>query len=135
MADDLVSLGRSILAAQPFSAFLGAQLRVLIPGMAELELALKPAFAQQFGYVHGGVLSYMADNALTFAGGSLLGPEVLTAEYKISYLKPAQGQQLIARASVVGQSGRQAVCRCDVFAVRNGQEYLCATALGTIVAR
>jgi acyl-coenzyme A thioesterase PaaI-like protein len=31
---------------------------------------------QQYGTVHGGVISYAADNALTFAGGSVLGPAV-----------------------------------------------------------
>jgi uncharacterized protein (TIGR00369 family) len=135
MADEMLALGQSILAAQPFSVLLGARLLAFAPGTAELELPVKPEFAQQLGYVHGGVISFLADNALTFVGGSVLGPEVLTAEYKVNYVRPAQGDRLIARAGVVASGGRQAVCRCDIFAVRDGQEYLCATALGTIVAR
>jgi uncharacterized protein (TIGR00369 family) len=135
MAEELLALGRSVLAAQPFSVLLGARLVAFAPGTAELELAVRPEFAQQLGYVHGGVISFLADNALTFVGGSVLSPEVLTAEYKVNYVRPAQGERLIARASVVASGGRQAVCRCDIFAVREGQEYLCATALGTIVAR
>jgi hypothetical protein len=35
----------------------------------------------------------------------VLGPNVLTAEYKINYLKPAHGKRLIARASVIGAGG------------------------------
>lgn len=47
----------------------------------------------------------------------------------------AQGREAIAQASVVGKSRRQAVCRCDNFAVQDGNEYQCATALGTIAGR
>lgn len=135
MADDLYALGQAVLAAQPFSVLLGTQLIVFEPGRAELVLPLKPEFAQQAGYVHGGVISYLVDNALTFVGGSVLGADVLTAEFKINYLKPAQGEQLSARASVVTASRRQAVCRCDIVCERAGVEHLCATALGTIVGR
>lgn len=133
--DSLLSLGRAVLAAQPFSAHLGTQLTIFTQGQVELALPFKPEFAQQFGFVHGGVIGYLADNALTFAGGAVLGPDVLTAEYKINYLKPAQGERLIARASVVASSSRQAVCRCDILAQRDGLEYICAVAQGTIVKR
>ena len=135
MEDDLFALGQRVMAAQPFSVLLGTQLSTYGPGHAELVLPLKPEFAQQAGYVHGGVISYLVDNALTFVGGSVLGPEVLTAEFKVNYVKPGQGEKLIARASVVSAGSRQAVCHCDIFGERNGQEYLCATALGTIVKR
>lgn len=133
--DDLLALGRAVLAAQPFSAHLGTQLTVFAQGQVELTLPYKAEFAQQFGFVHGGVISYLADNAITFAGGSALGPNVLTAEYKINYVKPAQGELLIARATVVTSSTRQAVCRCDILVQRDGQEYICAVAQGTIVRR
>ncbi|MGH3454596.1 MAG: PaaI family thioesterase, partial [Nocardioidaceae bacterium] len=56
------------------------------------------------------------------------------AEYKLSFVRPAIGDDLVARASVVHAGRRQAVCRCDVFDVTDGQESLCATALGTIRA-
>lgn len=135
MSDDLFAVGQDALAAQAFSVLLGTQLTVFEPGHAELVLPIKPAFAQQAGYVHGGVISYLADNALSFVGGSVLGVDVLSAEFKLNFLKPGQGDQLIARATVIASSRRQAVCRCDIFAERDGQEYLCATALGTIMPR
>ena len=78
------------------------------------------------------MISYAADNALTFAGGSVLGPAVVTSEYKINYLRPAMGTVLIARATVLSSSKNQAVCRCDVFVVDRGKEDLCAVAQGTI---
>lgn len=131
--EDLFAFGQQALASQPFSRLLGAQLTTFRRGEAELVIPITPDLLQQHSFVHGGVLSYAADNALTFAGGSVLGPSVVTAEYKINYLRPAQGSLLIARASVVASSGRQAVCRCDIWVATEAGEVLCATALGTIV--
>src|SRR5215469_10597186 len=73
MANGL-SLARQVLAAQPFSALLGAEITQFGDGEAELRIAVSDKLRQQHGFVHGGVLSYAADNALTFAGGSALGP-------------------------------------------------------------
>ncbi|HMA33917.1 MAG TPA: PaaI family thioesterase [Chloroflexia bacterium] len=132
---EFLALGRQVLATQPFSVLLGARLEAFQPGRVTLALTLKPEHMQQHGMAHGGVVSYLADNALTFAGGSALGVEVITAEFKINYARPARGSALIARASVVATSGRQAVCRCDVWAVQEGGEVLVAAAQGTIVRR
>jgi uncharacterized protein (TIGR00369 family) len=133
MADDL-SLARQVLAAQPFSALLGAEITRFGDGQVELRIAVTDRLRQQHGFVHGGVLSYAADNALTFAGGSALGPAVVTAEFKINYLRPARGELLIAKATVLHAGKRQAVCRCDLISVSEGRESLCALAQGTISA-
>jgi len=130
--DDLLPLGRQVLALQPFSVLVGAELKGFSPGWAELTIPITPLLIQQHGFVHGGVISYAADNALTFAGGSVLGPAVVTSEYKINYLRPATGTVLIARATVIYASKTQAVCRCDVFVVDEGKENLCAVSQGTI---
>jgi uncharacterized protein (TIGR00369 family) len=131
---ELLQLGRRVLAEQPFSVLLGAELVAFEPGRAELRLIVRPEHLQQHGFVHGGAVSYLADNALTYAGGSALpGPGVVTSEYKINYVRPAIGDSLVARASVLYSGKTQAVCRCDVFAVTGGAEKLCATAQGTIV--
>jgi uncharacterized protein (TIGR00369 family) len=132
MSDDLLAFGRRVLAQQPFSALLGARLDTLEPGTAQLSVPLGPHLLQQDGFVHGGVLSYLADNALTYAGGSVLG-NVLTSEFKINYIRPAVGaERLVAVATVVGSGKTQAVCRCDLFLQRGPERKLCAAAQGTI---
>jgi uncharacterized protein (TIGR00369 family) len=131
VAGDLLSWGREVLAKQPFSMLLGAELTAFEPGKAELMLTLRPEHLQQHGFAHGGVVSYLADNALTYAGGSVLG-DSLTLEFKINYLRPATGKRLVARARVTGSGKSQAVCHCDVFADDGEAEKLCATAQGTI---
>ncbi|MGB3635135.1 MAG: PaaI family thioesterase [Rubrobacteraceae bacterium] len=133
--EELSQTAQRILDSQPFSGLIGAKLAKFSEGEAVLEITIREELMQQNGFVHGGVVSYAADNALTFAGGSALGPAVLTSEYKINYLKPARGELLRARAEVIQASKRQAVCRCEIFAVGEDQsEMLCAVAQGTIVA-
>jgi uncharacterized protein (TIGR00369 family) len=133
--EELFNTGQQVLDAQPFSLMLGTKLVSFSEEGAVLEIPIHKDLLQQNGFVHGGVLSYAADNALTFAGGSALGPMVLTSEYKINFLRPASGQKLVARATVVYAGKRQAVCRCDVLSVtEGGEEKLCATAQGTIAS-
>ncbi|WP_457419859.1 PaaI family thioesterase [Roseateles sp. P5_E7] len=126
-------MGREVLAKQPFSVLLGSELAALAPGKVDLQLALRPEHLQQNGFAHGGIVSYLADNALTFAGGTAMQVPVVTSEFKINYVRPAVGERLIARASADAVSKTQAVCRCEVFAVKDGAEKLCALAQGTIV--
>lgn len=123
----------AVLASQPFSALVGARLTVFSEGRAEIAIPVTDQLKQQHGFLHGGVISYAADNALTFAGGSVLGPAVVTAEFKISYLRPVTAGVLVARASVVHAGNNQAVVRCELFASDERGERQCAIALGTIV--
>ena len=131
--EDVLALGRAVLASQPFSVLIGTELAAFSEGHAELRVPIREELKQQHGFVHGGVISYAADNALTFAGGSALGSGVVTSEFKINYVRPATGEFLVARATVVHAGANQAVCRCDVYASDAGIERLCATAQGTIV--
>jgi uncharacterized protein (TIGR00369 family) len=130
--DDLLERGMAAMRGQAFSRLLGTRLVDLKPGFAELNLPITDELKQQHDFVHGGVLSYLADNALTFAGGAQLGAPVVTSEMKINYLRPATGDMLIARAQAIGSGRLQAVVRCDVVTVHDGVERLCAAAQGTI---
>lgn len=129
--EDLHAFAQQILDQQPFSALIGTRLGDIRTGAVELLLELRPAHLQQHGIAHGGVVAALADTALAFAAGSVLG-DMVTVEFKINYLQPSAGERLVARAEVVQHSGRQAVCQCRVFSQRGGQEGLCALAQGTI---
>jgi uncharacterized protein (TIGR00369 family) len=129
---DLMALGKRVLQEQPFSQFLGAELLSFEQGRAVLGLAVRPEFLQQHGFVHGGIVSYLLDNAITFVGGSLLGPNVVTVEFKVNYLRPAKGERLVATATSESSGGRLAVCHCEVLAIEGGRESRCAVGQGTI---
>ncbi len=128
---DLFSFGKEILDSQPFSVLLGAELTSFEVGSAEISLPIREELKQQHGFAHGGVVSYLADNCLTYAGGSVFGDSV-TSEYKINYVRPAIGDRLIARSTVLSSGKRQAVCECKVFAISDEGETLVAVAQGTI---
>lgn len=124
--------GLEVLVSQPFSRLLGTELRALSEGYAELGLRIREDLKQSYGYVHGGVLSYLADNCLTFAGATVLG-HCVTSEFKINYVMPGIGDLLVARSSVLSFALRQAVCECKVYVHRGEQALLAAVAQGTIV--
>lgn len=128
--DDPVGFAQNVLAAQPFSALIGARITAFGNGVATLEVPVRDALRQQFGVLHGGVLAYAADNAITFAAGSVLGPKVLTAGVSIDYLRPVREGVLTATARVVHSSRRLAVCRADLSVV--GDSRLCAVAHGRV---
>jgi uncharacterized protein (TIGR00369 family) len=130
--DAFLAMGREVIASQPFSVLLGAEMHAVSRGAIDLQLPITDKLKQQHGFAHGGVVSYLADNALTFAGGTAMAVPVVTAEFKINYIRPAVGERLIARARAVHVGSTQAVCSCEIFVVRDGEEKLCALAQGTI---
>lgn len=128
-----LAFANQVIAAQSFSTLIGAQFTEITPTGATLRVPLREELRQHHGFAHGGLMSAMADISLTFAGAAALGPNVLTSEFKINFVRPGIGEALVSRSSVVSATRRQAVTRCDIFAVKDGQEKLVATALGTIV--
>jgi uncharacterized protein (TIGR00369 family) len=130
-----LELAEKVLASQPFSVLLGTRVVAFGDGGAVLELDVRDDLRQQNGYLHGGVLAYAADNAITFAGGTALGPAVLTGGFTITYLRPAAGAVLRAEARVAHASSRQATCTCELFVLNeHGDTTLCAIAQGTVIA-
>lgn len=129
---DFFDLARGALHAQPFSMLLGTELVEIGEREVTLRLPIRDELRQQQGFVHGGVTSYLADNALTFAGALALGPRVVTGEYKINYLRPAVRGTLIARAEMIYAGRGHAICQCQVFVVDGEKETLVALAQGTI---
>ncbi|VFB00471.1 PaaI family thioesterase [Nocardia cyriacigeorgica] len=127
-----IEQARQVLAAQPFAQLVGTELTAFGDGAATLVIPLREELGQQFGLVHGGVLAYAADNAITFAAGTVLGPNVLTGGFTVTYLRPANGKRLRAEAKVTGATRRQAVVGCEIYAEGDdGEPVLCAVAQGT----
>ena len=128
----MLEKGKAVLKSQSFSQLMGAELIEFSEGYAELRLNLREDFQQNHGFIHGGVISYLADNCITFAGASVLGNSV-TSEYKINYVRPAIGETLIAKSTVLAHGKRQAVCECKILITKDQKTHLVAVAQGTIV--
>ena len=114
---------------------LGARLAEVEPGAIEIRVAYREDLTQQHGYFHGGVSATIADTACGYAAYTLtaLDATVLTVEFKMNMLAPAQGEELIARARVVRAGKTLTVCVADVFTWSGGSEVHCATMLATII--
>jgi len=122
---------RDSFARQQFMATLGAELTELTPGHCVISLPYREELSQQHGFFHGGVIGTLAANCGGYAAYSLMPPDcsVLTVEYKLNLLAPGEGELLIGRGEVIKPGRTLTICRSEVFAVRDGKETRCATAL------
>ena len=125
---------RARVGQQGFSKLVGAVLDHVAPGVCHLSVARRPELLQQHGFLHGGCIAFLVDNATTVAAATLLRPgqTVLTAEYKLNFLAPARGGTVICRAHVLKPGRTMSVVSADVFSVEDGIETHAATALATI---
>ncbi len=91
---------------------------------------------QQHGLFHGGVTATLADNAAGFAGYTLMDEDEqpLSLEFKISFIAPARGETLEARARVVKAGRRLKHVQVEVFVVDAENESLVGLALATIAS-
>src|SRR6266498_4605412 len=110
---------RSSFAKQGIMRLIGAELDRVEPGMVEIRLPYRADLAQQHGYLHAGVVTTIADSACGYAAYSLMpaGSEVLSVEFKVNLLRPAQGETFVARAEVIKAGRTLTVVRADVFGI------------------
>ena len=113
---------------------IGAQMIAVAPGLVEIELPYHPGLTQQDGYLHGGIVTTVADSACGYAAYSLLPADVavLTVEFKVNLLAPAKGERFVATGRVLRSGRTLTVCQADVVAYPSEQTV--ATMLGTIMA-
>ncbi len=124
-------------AQQPIMNLIGARLSLVKPGVVEITLPYRADLAQQHGYLHAGVVATIADSACGYAAFTLMpaGSNVLSVEFKVNLLRPAQGVEFVTRAEVIKAGRTLTVVRADVFGIddKAGRE-LVATMQGTMIS-
>lgn len=112
-----------------------ASLPVVEHGRTEIHVPHWEGIEQQHGFVHGGVVGMIADSAAGYAAMTMVPAtaSVLTVEYKVNLVAPADGEKLIARGEVVRPGRTLIVTKAEVFAVKEGRETLCAIMQQTIM--
>lgn len=123
-------------ARQPIMNLIGARLSIVEPGVVEITLPYRADLAQQDGYLHAGIVTTIADSASGYAAYSLMpaGSAVLSVEFKVNLLRPAQGVTFVARAEVIKPGRTLTVVRADVFGIDgDGDRELVATMLSTMI--
>ncbi len=126
---------RASFAKQHAMDLIHATLPVVEPGLTEIHLPHWAGVEQQHGFVHGGVVGMIADSAAGYAAMTLVSASasVLTVEYKMNLVAPADGEKLIARGKVVRPGRTLVVTQAEVFALKDGKEKLCALMQQTIM--
>lgn len=132
--NEFLEMGRRVLESQALVRSLGIELVDAGEGFTAFRAPITPSSMQHLDFVHGGLILRIADAAMSFAGGTVLGQRVVTSELKLNFARPAKGEALIARAKVIASGRRQAVVRCEVFGLEGGLETMVALGQGTIVA-
>lgn len=104
-------------------------------GYFQSKVRVEDYHRQQDGFIHAGVMATMADHTAGYAAFTTVGDEfqILTIEFKINFLKPAYGDALICRSSVIRGGNSIIVSESEVFDVRNGEEVLAAKAMVTLM--
>jgi len=121
---------------EPIMKLIGARLSLVEPGIVEITLPNRADLLQQNGYLHAGIITTIADSASGCAAYTLMpaGSNVLSVEFKVNLLRPAQGETFVARAEVIKAGKTLTVVRADVFAMNEGEErQLVATMQGTMI--
>ncbi len=126
---------RDSFARQNAMALIQASMPVIEHGRTEIHLPHWPGVEQQHGFVHGGVVGMIADSAAGYAAMTMVpaAASVLTVEYKMNLVAPADGEKLIARGKVVRPGRTLIVTQAEVLAVKDGVETLCALMQQTIM--
>jgi len=126
---------RESFARQGAMRLIGARLVLVEPGRVDIELPFRDDLSQQHGYFHAGMTSAVADSAGGYAGYTLfpVDSSVLTVEFKINLIAPAQGERLIATGRVKKPGRTLTICEFEVVAVQGGKTRTCALGLQTLM--
>ncbi|MEP6848517.1 MAG: PaaI family thioesterase [Acidobacteriota bacterium] len=116
---------------QRVMALIGARMVSLGPGRCEIEVSARDDLAQQDGFMHAGIVTTVLDTSCGYAAYTLMpaGSRVLSVEFKVNLLTPANGE-IVRAAAEVKRAGRTlSVCSADAFS----DGTICATMLATMM--
>jgi len=133
---DYAARVRASFARQAAMKTIGATLAAVEPGRVVIELPWAQALTQQHGFLHAGMVATGLDSACGYAGFSLMPADaaVLTIEYKINLLAPAQGERFRMEGLVIKPGRTVTVVEGRAWAIDEGREKLIATMACTLMA-
>jgi uncharacterized protein (TIGR00369 family) len=110
-------------ATQGLMTTLGATLAWVADGEVHIALPFSAHLSQQSGYVHAGAITSVVDSACGYAALTRTAPghDVVTAEFKINFMRPALGERFLAVGKVESAGKLLLVCTGEVRAFRAGE--------------
>ncbi|MGN7867639.1 PaaI family thioesterase [Paracoccus sp. 22332] len=135
LPDATVARIRDSFARQGLMGLLGAELAQVKAGLVTIRLPFRPELTQQHGYFHAGGTASVADSAGGYAGFTLFPDDssVLTVEFKLNLMNPAQGDHLEAVGRVIKPGRTLTICQLDVWGVTPDRRIHVATGLQTLI--
>ena len=126
---------RASFAKQGAMHTIGATLEELAPGHAVIGVPWQQGLTQQHGFLHAGMVATALDSACGYAASTLMPVDagVLTIEYKINLLAPAQGRRFRMEGAVVKPGRTITVAEGRAYALHDGGEKLIATMTATLM--
>jgi uncharacterized protein (TIGR00369 family) len=126
---------RESFVRQKVMGLIGARLGRIDPGRVEIALPFRDDLTQQHGFFHAGIVGTIADSAGGYAAFTLMpaGSSVMSVEYKINLLAPADGEHLLASGQVVRAGRTLTVCDLEVIVEKAGTRTLCARGMQTLI--
>ena len=126
---------RGSFARQGAMHTIGATLAEIAAGRVVIELPWRQDLTQQHGFLHAGMVATALDSACGYAASTLMPAEagVLTIEYKINLLAPAQGTLFRMEGLVVKPGRTITVTEGRAWALDEVREKLIATMGATLM--
>jgi uncharacterized protein (TIGR00369 family) len=120
---------------QQLMTSLGAEMTKVAPGEVHIQMPFNPAWTQQNGFIHAGIVTSIVDSACGYAAYTLMpaGSGVLTVEYKVNFLSPAKGERFVGIGRVIKPGRTLTVCAGEVLAYEKSGEKLIATMQATMM--
>jgi uncharacterized protein (TIGR00369 family) len=133
---DFAARVRASFDRQDAMRTIGATLGSVEPGRVTIEMSWAKALTQQHGFLHAGIVGTALDSACGYAAFSLMPDDaaVLTIEYKLNLLAPAQGQRFRMEGAVVKPGRTITVVEGKAYATGDKGEKLVATMHATLMA-
>ncbi|MCA1029636.1 PaaI family thioesterase [Bacillus timonensis] len=119
---------------QPFDEFLCFEYKKVDDNHVQVKLPIQELFINSAGIVHGGIISSLADVAMS----NLLPAnengiqQAVTVDLQVSFLKPATGKMLEAHAKIDKKGKTLVHTDCAIF---NENEELVAKARGILFCK
>jgi uncharacterized protein (TIGR00369 family) len=126
---------RASFAKQGAMHTIGATLGDIAAGRVVIELPWQQGLTQQHGFLHAGIVATALDSACGYAASTLMPADagILTIEFKINLLAPAQGQRFRMEGLVLKPGRTITVVEGRAYAHDDGREKLVATMNATMM--
>ena len=114
---------------------LNGKITHISPGELHLEAPFDERFTQQDGFLHAGIVTTLMDSACGFAAYTLMPADsrVLSVEFKVNLLNPAQGERFRAEGRVIKPGKTLTVCEGRLFSLSDAGEKLVAAMQATMI--